>query len=325
MREEISTYLQWIEAEIIKQNRGGTPKSLYEAQRYILALGGKRVRPLLVALSYRLYKNDILRIIPFAVTVERFHNFTLIHDDIMDEAPLRRGKKTVHEKWDNSTAILAGDTMLVKVYDQFLNLEPSILTEALTIFNAMALEVCEGQQTDMEFEKINRVSEKEYINMIRQKTAVLLGFCMEFGALLAGAKKQDQVALRELGINIGIGFQLKDDLLDVYGNSNKVGKKLGGDILSNKKTFLLINALSKAKGKDKDILKTWINKKKFDSKEKVAVIKSIYDKLKIRELTEKRISEQFDVGFRSLESLQLDSHKKEALKKFIVGLIERQS
>lgn len=325
MRTDLPTYLQWIEAEIKKQNQGGSPKSLYDAQRYILTLGGKRVRPLLVALSYLLYKDDVKKIIPFAVAVETFHNFTLIHDDIMDSAPLRRGKKTVHEKWNTSTAILAGDTMMVNVYQQLSKLDPIALAKALKIFNTMALEVCEGQQWDMEFEKMDTVSEKAYINMIRQKTAVLLGFCLEFGGLLAGANSDDQIALRTLGLNIGIGFQLKDDLLDVYGNSNKTGKQLGGDIIANKKTFLLITALSLAKGKEKVALKEWIVKKKFDKMEKVLAVTSIYDELGIRSLTEKRIEKYFKIGFDSMDSLHIANHKKKELKEFVMSLVERQS
>ncbi|MBI3482391.1 MAG: polyprenyl synthetase family protein, partial [Bacteroidetes bacterium] len=255
-----------------------------------MALGGKRLRPMLTLLSYSLYKNDVEKIIQYAVAVEAFHNFTLLHDDIMDQAPLRRGKKTVHEKWNVNTAILSGDVMVVKVYEMFLGLEESKLKAVLKIFNPCAAEVCEGQQWDMEFETKPKVTEQQYLEMIRQKTAVLLGFSLELGAALAGASETDQKALRDFGTNIGIGFQLKDDLLDVYANKKKFGKQVGGDIIANKKTFLLIKALEKAKGNQKKELGKWLSSKKFDQGNKVKAITSIYNELDIRALTEKKMN-----------------------------------
>ncbi|MFN7328620.1 MAG: polyprenyl synthetase family protein, partial [Bacteroidota bacterium] len=206
----IDHWKKQIEAEIKKQAFGRQPKSLYEPIRYIMALGGKRLRPLLTVLSYSMYKKDTDSIIKYATAVEAFHNFTLLHDDIMDNAPLRRGKPTVHEKWDVNTAILSGDVMLVKVYDMFLDLEEAKLKEVLLIFNQCAAEVCEGQQWDMEFESKSKVTEAQYIEMIRLKTAVLLGFALELGAVLAGTSAEDRRSLREFGTNIGSGFQLKD-------------------------------------------------------------------------------------------------------------------
>src|SRR6478609_1396229 len=217
----VEKYLSLIEAEIKKQKFGIQPKSLYEPIRYIMSLRGKRLRPLLTTLSYSLYKNDVEKIIPMAVAVEAFHNFTLLHDDIMDKAPLRRGKATVHEKWNVNTAILSGDVMLVKVYEMFSSLEGDKLKKVLKAFNECAAEVCEGQQWDMEFETMNSVKESNYIEMIRLKTAVLLGFSLELGAILADAPVADQQALKDFGINIGIGFQLKDDLLDAYADPKK--------------------------------------------------------------------------------------------------------
>lgn len=221
----LSPLLQLIESEIKNQQFGSQPKSLYEPIRYIMALGGKRMRPLLTALAYSLYKNDPEKILKYAAAVETFHNFTLMHDDIMDKAPLRRGKSTVHEKWNVNTAILSGDVMLVKLYDMFLDLDSEILPTALTLFNKCAAEVCEGQQWDMEFETKSKVTEAQYIEMIRLKTAVLLGFSLELGALLAKAPEQERVALREFGILVGIGFQLKDDLLDVYADKKNSANK----------------------------------------------------------------------------------------------------
>src|SRR5687768_13484635 len=212
----IENYSKLLEKEIEKQKYGRQPVSLYEPIRYLMSLGGKRLRPMLTLLAYSLYRSDIKRVLPYAIAVEAFHNFTLMHDDIMDKAPLRRGKPTVHKKWNVNTAILSGDVMLVKVYDMLLQLEDPLLKPVLRTFNQCAAEVCEGQQWDMEFESATDVTEKEYVNMIRLKTAVLLGFSLEFGAILAGAPDNDRRALRDFGVNIGIGFQLKDDLLDAY-------------------------------------------------------------------------------------------------------------
>ncbi|MBI1768698.1 MAG: polyprenyl synthetase family protein [Bacteroidetes bacterium] len=289
-----------------------------------MALGGKRLRPMLTLLSYSLYKNDVEKIIQYAVAVEAFHNFTLLHDDIMDQAPLRRGKKTVHEKWNVNTAILSGDVMVVKVYEMFLGLEESKLKAVLKIFNPCAAEVCEGQQWDMEFETKPKVTEQQYLEMIRQKTAVLLGFSLELGAALAGASETDQKALRDFGTNIGIGFQLKDDLLDVYANKKKFGKQVGGDIIANKKTFLLIKALEKAKGNQKKELGKWLSSKKFDQGNKVKAITSIYNELDIRALTEKKMNYYFNRGFANLNRLSKNK-KANSLIEFTKNLINRES
>ena len=318
----IDHWKKQIEAEIKKQAFGRQPKSLYEPIRYIMALGGKRLRPLLTVLSYSMYKKDTDGIIKYATAVEAFHNFTLLHDDIMDKAPLRRGKPTVHEKWNVNTAILSGDVMLVKVYDMFLDLEEAKLKEVLRIFNQCAAEVCEGQQWDMEFESKSKVTEAQYIEMIRLKTAVLLGFALELGALLAGASADDRNSLREFGTNIGIGFQLKDDLLDVYADQKKFGKQVGGDIIANKKTFLLIKAIEKSRGKDKAELLRWLAAKKFDKRKKVKAITEIYDCNNIAQLTEQRISDYFGKGFQSLETLSTD---QSILRHFAQELIKRQS
>lgn len=261
------------------------------------------MRPMLVMLSYSIFKKDAEKIVSYAAAVEAFHNFTLMHDDIMDKAPLRRGKATVHEKWNVNTAILSGDVMLVRVYDMFLSLEGPKLNQVLRAFNQCAAEVCEGQQWDMEFESKAKVTEAQYIEMIRLKTAVLLGFSLELGAILADAPKADQIALREFGVNIGIGFQLKDDLLDVYADQKKFGKQVGGDIISNKKTFLLIKALEKAKGKQQKELKEWLSAKKFNAKKKVAAITGIYNSLGIAEQTELKVNWYFEKGFDQLNEV----------------------
>ncbi|NOS55052.1 MAG: polyprenyl synthetase family protein [Cyclobacteriaceae bacterium] len=300
----LAHYKNLIESEISCHSFGSQPKSLYEPIRYLMKLGGKRLRPMLVMLSYSIYKKDAEKIVSYAAAVEAFHNFTLMHDDIMDKAPLRRGKATVHEKWNVNTAILSGDVMLVRVYDMFLSLEGPKLNQVLRAFNQCAAEVCEGQQWDMEFESKTKVTEAQYIEMIRLKTAVLLGFSLELGAILADAPKADQIALREFGVNIGIGFQLKDDLLDVYADQKKFGKQVGGDIISNKKTFLLIKALEKAKSKQQKELKEWLNAKKFNPKKKVAAITGIYDALDIAELTEIKVNQYFEKGFDRLKEIR---------------------
>jgi len=274
-------------------------------------------------MGYSLFKKDAKSIVKYATAVEAFHNFTLLHDDIMDNAPLRRGKPTVHKKWNVNTAILSGDVMLVKVYDMFRDLEGETLKEVLRIFNQCAAEVCEGQQWDMEFETKQKVTEAQYIEMIRLKTAVLLGFSLELGAVLAGADNEVRSALKDFGTNIGIGFQLKDDLLDVYADKKKFGKQVGGDIIANKKTFLLIKAKEKARGKNKAELDQWLSVRKFNKQKKVKAITSLYNTINIPQLTESKIQFYFDLGFEKLNAIP-DSPAKSMLIAFTKDLINRQ-
>jgi geranylgeranyl diphosphate synthase type II len=283
------------------------------------------MRPLLTLLAYSLYNKDVQKIAPYAVAVEAFHNFTLMHDDIMDNAPLRRGKATVHDKWNVNTAILSGDVMLVKVYEMFQSLEGDKLKKVLKAFGDCASEVCEGQQWDMEFENMSSVKEDQYIDMIRQKTAVLLGFSLELGAILANAPVADQKALKDFGINIGIGFQLKDDLLDAYADPIKFGKQVGGDIIANKKTYLLIKALEKAKGNQKKELIALLDAKKFNKQAKVKAVKMIYDSLGITSIAEKKLNSFFDKAFTSFETVQGNSPAKKLLLNFTENLIDRQA
>jgi geranylgeranyl diphosphate synthase type II len=321
----IKTYQLWIEQEIKKNRYGKNPATLYEPIRYLMAIGGKRLRPILVLLSYALYKDDAKNIVPYATAVELFHNFTLMHDDIMDNAPLRRGNVTVHEKWNVNTAILAGDVMQVKVYDMLLQLPAETLKTVITFFNKCATEVCEGQQWDMEFETMNTVTEAQYLSMIRQKTAILLGFSLELGAILAGASVEDRKALREFGVNIGIGFQLKDDLLDAYADPKKFGKQVGGDIIANKKTYLLIKALENAKGTAKKELQAQLSGTKFNKTKKVKAVREIYNSLGIPSLAEKKIDQFFSKGFSALDKLNIAPDKKRSLILFTKDLISRQS
>jgi len=319
----IDTFRTAIEKEIQNTKYGETPLELYEPIRYIMSLGGKRLRPLLTILAYNLFQENWKNILKPAIAVEVFHNFTLMHDDIMDEAPLRRGKPTVHEKWNSSVAILSGDVMLVNTYEILLEVEENYLKKVITSFNQCAKEVCEGQQWDMNFENIDVVKEAKYLEMIRLKTAVLLGFALELGGILAGADDGSCKALQKLGENIGIGFQLKDDLLDVYADKAKFGKQVGGDIIANKKTFLLINALEKANIQQKSTLENWLNKTNFDIEEKVKAVTNIFDELKIKEITEAKMNDFFEKGLQNLGNLPVENNKKKNLEGFIQFLIQR--
>lgn len=304
---------------------GNQPAELYDPIRYIMDLGGKRLRPLMTLLSTYLFTDDWQKAIKPAIAVEVFHNFTLMHDDIMDQAPLRRGQPTVHEKWNHNIAILSGDVMLVNAYELLLDVETSILKPVMARFNRTAAEVCEGQQLDMNFETRDDVTEAEYIEMIKLKTSVLLGFALELGGLIARADDLSVAHLREGGINIGIGFQLKDDLLDVYGDPAKFGKQVGGDIIANKKTFMLIEALEKAQGSLKTELLNWLNRTEFDKTEKVQAVTLIYDQLGIRQLAETRIAEYFAQGFANFEQVTADPNRKALLIGFANQLVGRES
>lgn len=316
--------LRTLQIEFEKQSYGEHPIALYEPIRYIMSLGGKRFRPLLTLLAASIYSDNWENAVKPAMAVEVFHNFTLMHDDIMDQAPLRRGKPTVHEKWNANTAILSGDVMLIKAYDLLLDIPAEKLRRVLERFNKTAAEVCEGQQLDMNFETRWDVTEEEYLGMIRLKTSVLLGFALELGGIIGGADEESIQLLYSAGENMGIGFQLKDDLLDVYGDPDKFGKQVGGDIISNKKTFLLIEALSKADNASKTELDKWIGLETFDKQEKVAAITAIYENLGIRAFTEQKIQEYFTKGLSSLHALKIDERRKQPLLQFAEQLVERE-
>jgi geranylgeranyl diphosphate synthase, type II len=320
--EQLVTLLN---SKIAALQYGEHPPELYEPIRYLMALSGKRMRPLLVLLGSSLFSDEWQPFLKPAIAVEVFHNFTLMHDDIMDKAPLRRGKPTVHEKWNPNIAILSGDVMLVQAYDLLLNVPPTVLPEVLRAFNQCAAEVCEGQQIDMNFESRSQVREAEYLEMIRLKTAVLLGFSLKLGGILGGASAGNQALLKEFGENIGVGFQLKDDLLDVFGEQAKFGKQVGGDIIANKKTFLLIEALEKAGTQDRKELDYWLSQTNFDKEEKIKAVTAVYENLNIRKITEKKISEYFDKGLLCLDKIEADTEKKEKLKLFIQNLMQRES
>ncbi len=313
-----------IEKEVKEYNFGSSPAELYDPIYYILALGGKRLRPALCSMAYGLYQNDITPSIKPACSIEVFHNFTLVHDDIMDKAPLRRGKETIHQKWNNNIAILSGDVMLIKVYEILLSVDQKYLKEVLELFNTCATEVCEGQQLDMNFETRSDVSVDEYIEMIRLKTAVLLGFSLEMGAKIAGAEENDCKNIRNFGQNIGIAFQLQDDILDVYGDQEKFGKQVGGDIIANKKTLLLIEAMAQATDSSKTELEEWINKTEFDKKGKVKAVMEIYDRLNIREQAETLKDKYYDKALTSLNAVNVSDDRKEVLINFGRFLMDRE-
>jgi len=321
----IEKALKLINKEIAALDLGKEPAELYDPIYYIMGIGGKRMRPLLALLSHHLFSDEVEKIMRPAVAIEVFHNYTLVHDDIMDNAPLRRGNPTVHEKWSSNIAILAGDVMQIKATEMIMEVDDAILRSTLTLFNQTATEICEGQQYDMNFEKLDSVTVEEYITMIRKKTAVLLGFSLELGGLVAGTSKENLQLLREFGENMGIGFQLMDDLLDVYGDMSKFGKTVGGDIVANKKTYLLITALQKAKGNDLKRLQQLIESKTIDSITKVKEVTELYNKLEIKSFTELKMNEYFDLAFRKLHKLDAPLYKKALLKDFANQLAQRES
>ena len=312
-----------IEEEIGGLQFKSEPENLYEPMAYIFELGGKRIRPLLVLLGYSLFKNDPEKIIKPALAVEAFHNFTLMHDDIMDKAPIRRGQPTVHEKWNESTAILSGDTLLIRAYELLQIVEPIHLQEALRLFNQCAIEVCEGQQMDMNFEHRIDVSETEYLEMIRLKTAVLLGFSLQFGGLLAGANEEEQQQLKELGIQLGLAFQLMDDHLDTFGDEAAFGKQIGGDILANKKTFLLISALTNSLPEGKAQLASWLTKVDFNEQEKIEAVKSIYNEAGVQKASHEKIQSYESSALEILSSLNGDEEIKGSIREYLYQLKQR--
>ncbi len=299
-------------------------KNIYEPIGYILSLGGKRLRPALSVMSSQLFSDDLSYSISPAVAIEVFHNFTLMHDDIMDEAPLRRGKPTVHIKWNSNVAILSGDAMMIQAYQLLADTKPEIFLPILEVFNKTALEVCEGQQHDMDFEKRSNVSIEEYLEMIRLKTSVLLAGAMQIGAIIGGADKTSQKHMYHFGENLGIAFQLLDDYLDVFGDESKVGKQKAGDIIADKKTFLLIKALERAEGDDKDVLQYWLGKKPKDPTEKVRAISAIFKKLKVDEDLLEQVNRYHSAAIYELKKLPVFEERKASLLQLAEQMLVRQ-
>ena len=299
------------------------PKNLYEPIDYIIQLSGKRIRPVLTLMASDIFSNDYKQAFPAALAIEVFHNFTLVHDDIMDDAPLRRGKETVHEKWDLNTGILSGDAMLILAYQYFENYEPSIFQKLAQLFSKTALEVCDGQQLDIDFETRDDVTIDEYINMIRLKTSVLVAAALKMGAIVANAPEKDADLLYEYGLNLGIAFQLQDDYLDTFGNPETFGKQVGGDIIENKKTFLYLKALELANEEDKQKLTFFYKQKLEDNTTKIAEVKRIFEQCDIPVLIQKLIKNYTTLSFNSLKDLNISSAGKENLKNFGSFLMER--
>ncbi len=300
------------------------PASLYDPIKYVLSLGGKRIRPVLMLLAYNLYKEDPERILMQAVGLETYHNYTLLHDDLMDNADLRRGHETVHKRWDANKAILSGDSMLVLAYQRMQQCDARHLQAVLDVFTETALEIGEGQEYDMTFETRNDVTEDEYIEMIRLKTSVLLACAVKIGAIQADASDEDVKNLYKFGEQLGLAFQLQDDLLDVYGDPKVFGKAIGGDITSNKKTYMLINAVNRANPEQRRELEQWIGARDFDRQEKVAAVTALYDQIGIRQLCEQKINFYFDECRKYLAKVSVGDKRKQMLLDYTDEMMKRK-
>ena len=316
-------YFNKIKSELNKLNLSNTPKELYEPIKYILKIKSKKIRPILSILAYKLKKNNWQEIVQYVIAIELFHNFTLIHDDIIDNATLRRGKKTIHNKWNNNVGILSGDLLMIIANKIFSDLPLRIMQKVLNRFNEIAIKICEGQQYDMNYENEKSITEKQYINMIRLKTATLIGFSLELGGILSKMKDLDIKNLYKFGELMGIGFQLQDDYLDVFGD-RKFGKKIGGDILLNKKTYLLIKLLKSTNEKEKIIINNWINNSNNPTK-KIEAITSLMKDKNIDSITESVINDYFNKAFDYLKKIDIKNSQKNELIEFSKKLINRKN
>ena len=301
------------------------PEGLYAPVRYVLSLGGKRIRPVLMLMGYNLYKDDVERIMMPALGLETYHNYTLLHDDLMDRADVRRGHATVHRKWNENAAILSGDSMLVLAYQRMAQCDAALLPQVMELFTETALEIGEGQQYDIEFETRNDVTEDEYIEMIRLKTSVLLACALKLGAMLAGAPKTDAEILYDFGEQIGLAFQLQDDYLDVYGDFKTFGKRIGGDILCNKKTYMLINAQLLANDSQRKELEHWLTAKDYDEEKKIKSVTHLYDEIGIPQIARKKIEYYYSLAEQSLAKVNLPEEKKSLLWQYAQQMLNRQS
>lgn len=316
--------LEIINQYLSKLSYDRKPASLYEPIKYVLDLGGKRIRPIIMLLSYNLYKDNPQEILSSACALETYHNYTLLHDDLMDEAPLRRGQQTVHMKWNANQAILSGDSMLVLAYERLAKCDTKHLEAVLSLFTETALQIGEGQQYDMEFEMRNDVAVEEYIEMIRLKTSVLLACATKMGAILADATQEDAENLYKFGEQIGLAFQLQDDYLDVYGDAKVFGKKIGGDIVSNKKTYMLITAFNQANTGQRAELENWVNKKDFNTEEKIVAITRLYNEIGIDKLAKEKMNFYYEQGKNFLDAVKLPDERKEALAEYAAKMMKRQ-
>ena len=317
--------LDYINGEIAGMSFERQPAELYAPIRYVLSMGGKRIRPVLMLMAYNLYKEKVEVIGSQAMAIEIYHNYTLLHDDLMDRADMRRGMATVHKKWDENAAILSGDSMLVMAYRYMQQGCPAEqLGNVMGLFTETALEIGEGQQYDIEFETRADVSEEEYIEMIRLKTSVLLACALKIGAILADASAEDADNLYKFGEQIGLAFQLQDDYLDVYGDSKVFGKEIGGDITSNKKTYMLINAFNKANDAQREELTRWVSARDFDRNEKVDAVTRLYNEIGIDQLAQDKIAYYFAQSKKYLDAVNVPEEKKEELRKYAQKMMKRQ-
>lgn len=310
---------------ILNVNIPQEPSRLYEPIRYTLASGGKRIRPVLVLAACNIFADSIDKALYPALAIELFHNFTLIHDDIMDNAPIRRNQPTVFAKWGQDVAILSGDALNILAYQQVAKTDKEYLPQVLTTFNKIALGVCDGQQYDMDFENAQFVTQDEYIKMIQLKTSVLLQGALEIGGIVGNASQADILRLGEFGKNLGLAFQLQDDLLDSYGNPNTFGKKIGGDIVENKKTFLTVKAFSLAKGKSLELLTSYFKAQGLDPLVKVTEVLKIYDEVDVKSKTEEKIKEYFDIALAALEKINVNPEKREILRCLANRIMDREN
>lgn len=325
MIHKVALLREKIDRELSMVMKSVQPESLFEPPRYVFSLGGKRIRPVLTLMAVELFNKNIDIALNAALAIEIFHNFSLLHDDLMDNADIRRGNPTVHKKWNANTAILSGDAMVIEAYKYIAKVPTQHLSEVLDLFSDTAMDICVGQQYDMDFEKRNDVKEAEYLEMILKKTAVLIGCSLKMGAILSDADKSDAEALYQFGINLGLAFQLKDDLLDVYGDPKRFGKNIGGDIISNKKTYLLIKALRNSNPGQRDELDKWITIKDFDPNEKIEAVKKIYDELNLKVISENLIEKYYLASLENLSSVSVSSDRKRELIELSENLMYRDS
>lgn len=324
MMYSASQLLEKVNAYIKHMPYSHEPRKLYDPIEYELSLGGKRIRPVLMLMAYNMYKEDVDSILPQAVGLETYHNHTLLHDDVMDKADMRRGKPTVHNVWSENAAILSGDAMLILSYQLMADCPNEKLKEVLEVFTRTTMEICEGQQWDMEFETRSDVTVNEYVEMIRLKTSVLLAAALKIGAYLANSPEEDANQLYEFGQKMGLAFQLQDDYLDVYGDPKVFGKNIGGDILCNKKTYMLITALSQANEKQRVELNKWLTMYEYIPEEKIAAVTRIYNELEIGDQCQRMIDTYYAQGLEILNDLSLPNEKKETLKAFVCSLMNRK-
>ena len=320
-----SELLEKINHHVASLGFSRAPYQLYEPISYVLSMGGKRIRPVLMLMAYNLYREDIDKILGPATGIEVYHNHTLLHDDLMDRADRRRGKETVHKVWGDNAAILSGDAMLLLAYRYMLQCPETCVEQVTSLFTETAIEICEGQQMDMEFEQRRDVAEEEYLEMIRLKTSVLLAASLKIGAILGGATPEDAQRLYEFGQNMGLAFQLKDDLLDVYGDVAVFGKNIGGDILCNKKTFLLIKALEHADAEQSDRLNHWLDAVDYVPQEKIDAVTDVYNQIGIKELCEQKIAMYSAAAKENLLAVDLPAEKKVELMKIVEKMMHRES